>query len=177
LSAWPGVGDRWDDGRVNQGWFAVLGALAAGVPQLVTATVQNLSARGQRKHEAAEAQAKREADAAEAEAQRSHQARAAERAECADKIREWREGLDAAHTEYRSWYAKRNAQGPKPVSANYTPEPNIVGAAWFQSLRPHLLETDRLRSYRTHDDIQCDDDAADVLSEEIGRIERVWVGE
>ena len=40
---------------MNPGWFAVLGALAAGVPQLLTIVVQAASAGGQLAHDAEQA--------------------------------------------------------------------------------------------------------------------------
>ncbi len=98
---------------------------------------------------------------------------AAQRAERAEQIREWREGLAAAHTEYLEWSAKQKATGPKPASANFTPRPNIVGAVWFQNLRPYMSTSVRAY-YRTGDDIECDDDDAHTLGNEISRIQQDW---
>jgi hypothetical protein len=155
---------------VSEVGLVAIGAVAAGLPQLLAAIAQSLSARGQRTHDADadKAAAQREADIAAAAAERERE----RRAERANQIREWRVGLAAAHTEYRTWYAKRDAQGVSRVA-----EPNIVGAVWFQSLRRHLLETGRSNYYRSGDDIQCDDDTADVLGGEIARIEQEWLGD
>jgi len=74
-----------------------------------------------------------------------------------DVLREWRAGLAEARDTYRQW-----AAGPRDTDA-----PNVVGAAWFESLR----------QYRTAHEIVCDNPTVVMLSLEIGRIEKDWVDE
>ena len=164
------------------------GAAATGLVDVAKVIVQGRQQRkveeAKRKHDAEQAQAQRDADAAEREAQRKHDAAqaqaqrdAAQRAERAEQVRQLREGLDAAHREYAEWYAKQRATPPKPPSAKFAPEPNIVSAPWFQDLRPRLQDTGSPKYLRTGDSIQCDDDTAEVLGDEIGRIAEEWLGD
>jgi uncharacterized membrane protein YccC len=186
--AWIGV--------IGTGGGAVIGAFGSALVEWAKVATQGkqqrmadaerhqheaAEARAQREHDAAEAKAVREADAAEKEAQRQHgeaqaqaQRDAAQRADRVEQVREWREGLAAAYTEYKTWYAKHHASDPKPASANYAPEPNIVSAPWFQSLRPHLSRAGKPGQLHSGNDIQCDDDVADTLGSEIASIEESW---
>lgn len=69
---------------------------------------------------------------------------------------------------------------PMSASKKNAPEPNLVGQAWFQSLREHLghdgkpNEYTKPNHYRTGSELRPDDDAADVLGREISRIAREW---
>lgn len=101
----------------SAGWFAVAGALAAGVPQLVGTVIEAASKRGQRNHDAKEAKAAREAEAKEAQAQREHEQRQSEAEARRQKIREWRDGLAAAHREF-----KERVQGMGDDSGQHAPD-------------------------------------------------------
>jgi hypothetical protein len=164
----------------NAGWFAVAGALAAGVPQLVGTVVEAKSKRGQRAHDAKEAEAARDAEANQAEAQRQHEQRQAEAETRRLKVSEWRDGLAAAHKEFKEWEMVSDSSRRTGVSMELAPEPNLVGQAWFQSLRENLSqdgEPNRFTKpnyYRTGSERIADDNAADVLGREISRIEREW---
>jgi hypothetical protein len=164
----------------NAGWFAVAGALAAGVPQLVGTVVEAASKRHQRDHDAREADAAREAAATQAEAQRQHEQLQAEAETRRLKVREWREGLAAAHKAFKEWEMIDRYSRREGLSKNLDPEPNLVGQAWFQSLREYLSPEGAPNQfttpnfYRTGSERVADDDAADVLGREISRIEREW---
>lgn len=155
---------------MNAGWFGVLaaglGALAAGLPQAATAWIQRGTAKAQREHERAENEARRRHEDAERERER----RAAVRARHVDQIREWRDGLAASHREYDEWEAQRKITGRVVM-------PNIVSAAWFQSLRPYLSSDADRSIYLQGDEIQCHSSAAGVLGLEIARIEQEWLDE
>ena len=84
-----------------------------------------------------------------------------------DVLREWRAGLAEARDTYRQW-----AAGPRDTDA-----PNVVGAAWFESLRPYLPGTGEGSQYRTALEVACDNPTVVMLSLEIGRIEKDWVDE
>ena len=89
-----------------------------------------------------------------------------------DVLREWRAGLAESRDTYRQW-----AAGPRDTDA-----PNVVGAAWFESLRPYLPGTGEAATgepaqYRTAHEIVCDNPTVVMLSLEIGRIEKDWVDE
>jgi hypothetical protein len=161
---------------VNQGLWAVFGALAAGVPQLLTAWIQRGTAKAQREHERMEKEAQRQHEEAERNAQREHARRAAVLAEHARRVREWREGLAASHREYEEWAAEQKAAEGRPPSMG-RPQPNIVSAVWFQSLRHYLPPNGQTAWLSKDDDIQCESFVADVLSSEITRIEQEWLKE
>ncbi|MEJ6536120.1 MAG: hypothetical protein QNL98_02565 [Mycobacterium sp.] len=84
-----------------------------------------------------------------------------------DVLREWRAGLAEARDTYRQW-----AAGPRD-----TDPPNVVGAEWFESLRPYLPGTGEGSQYRTALEVACDNPTVVMLSLEIGRIEKDWVDE
>jgi len=84
-----------------------------------------------------------------------------------DVVREWRAGLASARDTYRQW-----AAGPRDTEA-----PNVVGAEWFESLRPYLPGTGEAAHHRTALDVQCDNPTVVTLSLEIGRIEKDWIAE
>ncbi|WP_067977101.1 hypothetical protein [Mycolicibacter icosiumassiliensis] len=137
-------------------------------------------AKAVREHDAAEKAAQRELDTAETEAQRQREAAqreadklAAQRAERVRQIREWREGLAASHAEFEKWDAI-DRRPSKPASFELLPEPNIVSAPWFQSLRPHLPATGQTAKLRSGNHIYCDREAADALATEIADLERYW---
>ena len=155
------------------GWFAIGGALAAGVPQVFGAISTRATARAQREHEKAEKDAERE-----------HVRQAAERAEKVAQIREWRDGIAAASTAFADWdYLQDRYRGSAviPSRANVR-KPIIDGEAWFQSLRPHLPELSGGASasdpayYSGGTHIACDSHATEVLTNEVNRIEREWLG-
>lgn len=156
------------------------GALAAGVPQLVSTVVEAASKRGQRNHDAKQADAARDAEAKQAEAQRQHEQQQSEAEVRMLKVREWREGLAAAHKEFNEWQMINQSSRPMGASRKLVPKPNLVGRAWFQSLREYLSEDGKVNEYsmpnhyRTGSQLPPDDDAADVLGREISRIEREW---
>jgi len=81
-----------------------------------------------------------------------------------DVLKEWRAGLASAGDTYRQW-----AAGPRDTEA-----PNVVGAEWFESLRPYLPDTGEAAHYRTAHDVHCDNPTLVTLSLEIGRIEKDW---
>lgn len=172
------VGRRWDDGRMDAGLAAFLGAIAgaaiAGVPPVIAAFVQRSTAKAQREHEKGEK-----------DAQREHERLLRERAEKVDQIREWRDGLAEAHRRYSEYEFLQNSyrgRSTLPPRANVL-KPNIVGEAWFQSLRQHLPEfsgmagSDEPAFYSDGAHIECDSEAAEVLAREISRIEHEWLGE
>ncbi|WP_131721449.1 hypothetical protein [Mycolicibacter heraklionensis] len=187
-AAWVGV--------IGTGIGAAIGAVGNGVVELAkaaTAGRQQRKADAERRvDEAAEAKAVREAKAAEKTAQREHEAaeaearrqreaeqrerdqRAALRAERAEKIRRWREGLAASHEEFEKWDVIDRRSGPKPASFAFIPEPNIVSAPWFQSLRPHLSASGQTMKLRSGDTVHCDREVADALAVEIADIEHSW---
>lgn len=159
---------------MNPGWFAVLGALAAGVPQLLTVVVQTVGARGQRAHDAEQARLQREAEAAELQAAREHEASERRREQAAallgDRraiVADWREKLHMAHIEYEAWTELNNA---------IVPAPNLAGREWFEELRPHLTgkAEEALRNAHT---VRCNHSVHIALSLEIGRIEEAWIAE
>jgi hypothetical protein len=87
-------------------------------------------------------------------------------------VKEWRAGLASAGDTYRQW-----AAGPRDTEA-----PNVVGAEWFESLRPYLPDTVEAAGggpapYRTAHVVQCDNPTLVALSLEIGRIEKDWIDE
>jgi flagellar biosynthesis GTPase FlhF len=181
---------------IGTGGGAAIGALGSALVEWAKAATQGKQQRkadaARREHEAAEAKATREANAAEKEAQRQHDAAeaeaqrqrdaaqrdyeqcAAQRAERAEKIREWREGLAASHEDFEKWYAIQRSSRPKPSSFEFAVEPNIVSAPWFQSLRPHLSTQGEPGKLRSGNDIQCDSLVADTLASEIADIESAW---
>ena len=155
-------------------WIGVIGtgigALAGGIPALGTAIVQSLSARAQRKHDAAEAAAKREADAAEAKARRDHEETVRRQQIATDMfqhrratIADWREQLRVARNAYQYWEENRGR-----------PEPNIVGDEWFEELRAYLSPDS---AYVARQEVNCDMRTVTALSIEIGRIEQEWTRE
>ena len=79
-----------------------------------------------------------------------------------DVVKGWRAGLASARDTYRQWAAEPRDTEP----------PNVVGAEWFESLRPYLPDP-----YRTAHDVQCDNPTVVTLSLEIGRIEKDWIDE
>jgi hypothetical protein len=160
-----------------------IGAAIRGGPATVKAFRDSRIAKADRANEAADRETQRAHEAQQAAAQRDSDRRAIERAERVQKVREWREGLAASHSEFVSWENRFKAYGPgRPMPSQYALRPNIAGAVWFQSLRPHLPESGFASSsdpafYSMGEDIQCDNDAADVLSKEITRIEREWLAD
>lgn len=186
--AWVGV--------VGTGVGAAIGAVGNGLVELAKAATTGRQQRKadaeRRKDEAAEAKAVREHDTAEKAAQREHDAaeaeaerqrvaaqreadrRAAQRAERVETIRQWREGLAAAHLEYETWVATRDSQRPKPNGFAFTPEPNIVSTPWFQSLRPHFFHSGQAQSLCAGNDIQCTREVADALATEIAAVASSW---
>ena len=84
-----------------------------------------------------------------------------------DVLKQWRSGLAGARDTYRQW-----AAGPRDIEA-----PNVVGAEWFESLRPYLPGTGEAAQYRTAHEVQCDNPTVVTLSLEIGRIEKDWIDE
>ena len=85
----------------------------------------------------------------------------------ADTVTQWRAGLAGACDGYRQW-----AAGPRDDNP-----PNVVGAAWFEGLRPHLPTTGEAATYRTAHEISCDNLTVALLSLEIGRVEKQWMDE
>ena len=83
-----------------------------------------------------------------------------------DVVREWRAGLAGARDTYQRW-----AAGPQDSDA-----PNVVGAEWFESLRPCLPDAGDA-AYRTAHVVHCDNPTLVALSLEIGRIEKEWTDE
>ena len=160
---------------LDSAWIGVIGtgigALASGIPTFGTAVVQSLTARGQRKHDAAKAKEKREADAAEAKEQRDHD-EAARRRQVAtgmlqqrrSTIANWREQLRFSRNVHDTWKERGNHWG----------EPNVVGEEWFEELRPHLAVES---PYATSHEVHCDIETVTALSIQIGRIEREWTAE
>lgn len=84
-----------------------------------------------------------------------------------DVLREWRAGLAGARDAHRQW-----ATGSPKTEA-----PNVVGAEWFESLRPYLSDSGDAAQYRTACEVHCDNPTLVALSLEIGRIEKDWVEE
>lgn len=186
---------------LDPAWVGVVGVAGTAIGAAVTGLIdwaktvtlgrqQRKADAERRKDEAAEAKAVRECnaaeklaqwehDSAEAEAERQREAvqrkageLAALRAERVETIRHWREGLAASHTDYEAWDAI-DKRPPSKVST-FTPEPNIVSAPWFQSLRPYIAPSSPAQKYRDGFDIQCDREAAGLLSAEIAHIESSW---
>jgi hypothetical protein len=149
---------------------AIAGAAIAGVPPVVAAVVQRGTAKDQRQH-----------DKDERDAQREHDRRVNERAERLEQLREWREGLSKSHAEYRKWDSE--TRGRSSVPSHLGVKPTLDSGVWFQSLRPHLPKfgsmagSDDPAYYSIGTNLECDDDAADVLAREINRIEREWLGD
>jgi hypothetical protein len=146
---------RCNDADVDAGWFAVIGAAVGGAPQVITAVIQRGGARAQRKHDAAAALL-------------SHRQQ---------QVRQWREGLEAAHTEYQRFLHKIQNEPPRSQAFTNPEIPDAVGTAWFQSLRPHLSETGEAAQYRNTVELHCSTDAVVTLTFEIDRIERQWLDE
>jgi hypothetical protein len=175
----------WDNAVVDAGWFAVIGggtvAAANGLFDWLKTVSNNRNERheadAQRTHEVDQSNAQREREEAERNAQREHDRRAAVRAERAEEVREWREGLAASHAEFEEWLVRSTAAEGRPASMGRPVKPNIVSAVWFQSLRPYLLETGRPSQLRSGDELECDSDVADVLASEITRIQKEWLDE
>jgi hypothetical protein len=168
--AWIGV--------VGTGGGAVIGALGSSLVEWAKVTTQGkqqrLSDADRREHDAAEAKAVRDAEAAEkaaqrkhdereALAQRQHDERTALRIEQVNQIREWREGLAAAHADYKKWIDDE------------APEPNIVSAVWFQDLRRHLSSTGIPTSYETDSVIQCDVEDMNKIGDAIRDLQQQWL--
>lgn len=144
--------------------------------------MQWLTARGQRAHDATQAELQRDADAAEAEAQRAAEAaaalaqrefdEAARRREFAAgllpdrraKIEYWRESLFEA--------GKQNRQFVGPEGQR----PNVVGERWFEELRGHLTG-EAAETYGDVATVRINNGAISELSDEITRIEREWIAE
>lgn len=170
------VSARWDDWCVDPvaGWFAIGGALAAGVPQVFAAVSTRATARAQREHEKADK-----------EAQREHERRANERAEKVAQIREWRDGLAAASAAFADWQHLRDSYSGRDVipPRGNVRKPIIDGEAWFLSLRQHLpkmspgsgASASDPEFYGSGTHIVCDSYATEVLGNEVGRIEREWL--
>lgn len=143
---------------------ALAGAVGAGVPPVVAAAIQRGNDKAQRRHDADQADLDRQAAATEAINTARRQ-----------QVREWRDGLEAAHKEYQEWQLV--TRGGRNSDAM---EPPLVGMAWFQSLREHLStegapnQRGKPNVYREVPTLPADDDAADVLSKEISRIAREW---
>ena len=52
-----------------------------------------------------------------------------------------------------------------------------LGDEWFETLRPHLSKSGAAAALRTATELRCDNETVALLSLEIGRIEKLWLGE
>ncbi len=142
-------------------WIGVIGtgigAFASGIPAFATALVQSLSAKAQRKQDAAQAQAQLDAEAVEAKAQRDAERNHEESQRRRALIALWRAGI--ATLGDAGLYAK----------ALQTP--------WYETLRPYLTSdvVAKLEGQRT---VLVMPDTPrggkNLFTGEVDRIEREW---
>lgn len=163
--------------RVNPAWIAVIGTAAGagvtGIVGIAKAVVDAVSARSQRTHEAAQAKAQRDAEKDEKDAQREHERITALRKARAEQIAYWRDGLNRSALAYQRWAnIYDNERQRQKAIAEGVFVPNIVGDAWFQSLRPHLPDR-----FRTQSVLRCDAELVVELGDEINRVQREWPAE
>jgi hypothetical protein len=163
--------------RVDSAWIAVIGTAAgAGVTGVVgigKAVVEALSARSQRKHDSDQAKAQRDAEKADKDAQREHERLTALRKSRWQQISSWREGLALSASAYQKFAAVFDDDNShRNASARLLVTPNVVGDAWFQSLRPHLSD-----EFRTQSVLRCDAELVVKLGDEIDRVQRGWAAE
>lgn len=76
-------------------------------------------------------------------------------------VREWREGIQAAHV------AHRNTRRQSPEL-----NPELTGLAWFESLRPNLKLDEN--DIRTIAETFHDSASVVMLSREVARVEKDW---
>jgi hypothetical protein len=167
----------------DNAWFGVIttgiGALAGSS---VPAAFQAWTARGQRTHDAAQAQLQRDADAAEAEKQRiakAAEATALREFEESARRREFAAGLlPQRRAQIEDWKQQLFEAG-RQHQASLAPDlnaRNVVGERWFVELRPNL--TGDAADYCCDvDTVRIDNYILGLLSDEIGRIEREWIAE
>jgi hypothetical protein len=159
---------------VDSAWIAVIGTAAgAGVTGVVgigKAVVEAMSARSQRTHDADQAKAQRDTEKAEKDAQREHEQATALRKARAEHIAHWRDGMNRAALAYQSWVnIYDNERQRNEAISNGVFVPNVVGDAWFHSLRPHLPDR-----FRTQSVLRCDAELVVELANEIDRVQREW---
>lgn len=124
-----------------------------------------------------EAEAQREYERNERTTQRDHERRVALLTQRQQQVREWRDGLAAAHTEYQQWLNSLKDE-PQGSPAFVDPDtPDAAGTAWFQSLRPHLSDSVEGALYYGAMELHCDSEAMVLLTHEIARIEEEWLDE
>jgi hypothetical protein len=163
---------------VDSAWIAVIGTAAgAGVTGVVgigKAGVEALSARSQRKHDADQSKAQRDAEKAEKDAQREHERATSLRKERAQLISYWREGLASSAARYQQWAAVFDDDDRlrRDAAARGLPTPNVVGDAWFQSLRQHLPA-----EFRQQSELRLHPVLVMQLGDEIDRMQRGWAAE
>ena len=90
------------------------------------------------------------------------------------QIKEWRAGLAAAHAEYQKFLHRLQNEPPRSQAFTNPDIPDIAGAEWFQSLRPHLSDSVESAPYRHGLQVHCNDDVSYVLTDEINRIADEW---
>ncbi|HME17089.1 MAG TPA: hypothetical protein VKG83_16895 [Mycobacterium sp.] len=143
------------------GWFALGGAAIGVAPATVKAFLDWRTAKADREH------------------QQTFKLRD-ERRELIDK---WRSRLAQSHADYRRWLVEKYKDVPprttivepdKPLGASDAPD--AVGSDWFASLRAHLSETGEAAEYQNAVQLHCDNMTVRTLQNEIGRIEKHWLG-
>lgn len=146
---------------LDPAWIGVIGtgigALASGIPAFATAAVQSVSARSQRKHDAAQAEAKREADAAEAKAQRDHDEAMRQRQRRYASLDSWRAGIAGMWAD--------------------EPHTDVLGSDWYETLRPYLSKDALTRLEQPRVAIVNADTgsgAKDLFTGEVDRVEHEW---
>jgi hypothetical protein len=159
---------------MNTATAAFIGALvAAGVTGVVSLGTVLLNNRAQRQI----AKDQRTHEESESKADRGHERAAAFLAHRQERIKLWRQGLEAAHTDYQKFWQWIADNPPETRTKPDPQEPNIVGNEWFESMRPYLVNSPDLQGYLRADQAPCEPPLVLLLSRDIGRIERQWEAE